>query len=734
MLLLLDFISHYVFFLKMLLLLTAAIIIISGLDDVFIDVYFWVRALYRLMFVRSRHKPLEVEALYNIPEQPFAIMIPAWQEADVIAQMLSNTLSTLDYVNYTLFVGVYQNDPATRQEVEKVIRRHKNVQIATVPNDGPTSKADCLNWILQSIVLYEQDNGLTFAGIAMHDAEDVVHRLELKLFNYLIDRKDLMQLPVFSLERKWHEFTAGHYIDEFAECHSKDLVVRESILGAVPSAGVATCFSRRAIRQLAKTNDNLVFNTDTLTEDYDISFRLKELGMTQIFLRYGVVGNVRKISPFTGRPRTIRMRDYVATREYFPNSISTAVRQKSRWLLGIVFQGWRFIGWRGNLATRYFLFRDRKGVITSLGTVSAYFLLANGMGLIALRRWYAFPPLFEVGSMPWWVLMANMGFLVNRMCQRAIFVGMLYGWEQALLSIPRMIVGNVVNFLATFRAIRLFMLHLIFGRRLVWDKTTHAYPSTAELRHMRRRLGDLLIERRVLNVADLHRALAHQKATRRPIGQTLLELGLIDDTTLAGTLAQQLGLPAAELDPREVAPELIAAVPAALARQYKVFPLNRHDNQLDLATAEPLSDAAERALSKQLGYHLVQVIVPRSDIAFALRYGFDAPALEQLFAQAKHLSHTRSLSDTQLETLWRAYRRQHILLGDLLQQQANIQAQDLQPPADQKLGDHLVATGKISAAELDQILAHQQERIGSLLDAASRLGYTTTPTSEGVPL
>ena len=51
------------------------------------------------------------------------------------------------------------------------------------------------------------------------------------LFNYLVDRKDLIQLPVYPFERKWHDFTSAHYMDEFAELHGKDILVREALAG-----------------------------------------------------------------------------------------------------------------------------------------------------------------------------------------------------------------------------------------------------------------------------------------------------------------------------------------------------------------------------------------------------------------------------------------------------------------------------------------------------------------------
>lgn len=56
--------------------------------------------------------------------------------------------------------------------------------------------------------------------------------------------------------------------------------------GQVPSAGVGTCFSRRAVTALLADGDGIAFDVQSLTEDYDIGFRLKEKGMTEIFVRF----------------------------------------------------------------------------------------------------------------------------------------------------------------------------------------------------------------------------------------------------------------------------------------------------------------------------------------------------------------------------------------------------------------------------------------------------------------
>ena len=92
-------------------------------------------------------------------------MVPAWQEYDVIAAMVEDLVRVLDYRSYTVFVGTYQNDAATIAEVERMRHRYKHLHRVEVPHDGPTCKADCLNWLVQAILHYEFEAGIEFAGV-----------------------------------------------------------------------------------------------------------------------------------------------------------------------------------------------------------------------------------------------------------------------------------------------------------------------------------------------------------------------------------------------------------------------------------------------------------------------------------------------------------------------------------------------------------------------------------------
>src|SRR3954466_14277963 len=251
-------VAHYHASLELMAAMVAVAILLSALDDVFIDLWYWTRRAVRWWSLEraGRVQPLTPEQLREREEQPIAIMVPAWKEDDGIAAMVENMAQVLEYKHYVVFVGTYCNDQETIDEVEKVARRYRKVKRVEVPHPGPTCKADCLNFVVESIFAHEQETGIQFAGVVLHDSEDVLHPLELKFYNYLLPRKDMIQLPVASLERGLGELVAGTYMDEFAEGHGKEMMVRESVAGTVPSAGVGTCFSRRALMALVGSTRN----------------------------------------------------------------------------------------------------------------------------------------------------------------------------------------------------------------------------------------------------------------------------------------------------------------------------------------------------------------------------------------------------------------------------------------------------------------------------------------------
>ncbi|MGL5185879.1 MAG: glycosyl transferase family protein, partial [Plesiomonas shigelloides] len=494
-----DAFITYLYGLKLIAITLAVLMLISGLDDLFIDVTYWTRRIKRALTVYQRHPRMHHDALYKPDEKPLAIMVPAWNETGVIGNMAELAATTLDYENYHIFVGTYPNDPDTQRDVDAVCARFVNVHKVVCARPGPTSKADCLNNILDAITQFERSANFTFAGFILHDAEDVISPLELRLFNYLVDRKDLIQIPVYPFEREWTHFTSMSYIDEFAELHGKDVPVREAIAGQVPSAGVGTCFSRRAVMALLKDGDGIAFDVQSLTEDYDIGFRLKTKGMEEIFVRFPVIPT----EPSGKRPwlQSQRSANTICVREYFPDTFTTAMRQKSRWIIGIVFQGFKTHRWSDNLTINYFLWRDRKGAISNFLSFAAMILMLQLIVLYLYQHFWPdawqFLSIFSGG--PWLktLLWLNFALMLNRIAQRIIFVTAYYGIKQGLLSVLRLFWGNLINFMANWRAITQVIQH---GdpRRVAWDKTTHDFPSVTGTNRALRPLGQILVSQGAL--------------------------------------------------------------------------------------------------------------------------------------------------------------------------------------------------------------------------------------------
>ncbi len=194
---------------------------VGGIDDFLVDILFLCRRWWRRVTIYSRH-PRMTTATLPASAQPgrIAVFVPAWGEAEVIAPMLRNALNRWRDGDYRIFVGVYPNDHATLKAVTAVAQGEDRLIICINERPGPTTKADCLNLLWRSMEREENHTGIGFKAIVLHDAEDVVHAEEIRLFDVMIDRFQLVQLPVLPLPGHggwWARAIANHYCDEFAE-------------------------------------------------------------------------------------------------------------------------------------------------------------------------------------------------------------------------------------------------------------------------------------------------------------------------------------------------------------------------------------------------------------------------------------------------------------------------------------------------------------------------------------
>jgi adsorption protein B len=440
-----------------LLWLSAWGILLSSMDDLAVDAVWLARVAFR-----------SGEALPPQPVEPgrFALLVPAWDESAVIGPMLTRLCGSIADPELRVFVGVYPNDPATRAAVEGVA--DPRVRAVVTGRPGPTTKADCLNHLCRAIVAHEEAVGARFKAVVLHDAEDVVDPASLALYDRHMPALAMVQVPVLPLPDRGARWVSGHYCDEFAEAHAKDMMVR-GVLGApVPSAGVGTAIDRDVLARLAGP-EGVPFDAASLTEDYEIGHRIHRMGLRGRMVRARVDGRL------------------VATRAYFPATVAEAVRQKSRWLTGIALSGWDRLGWGGGLATRWMLLRDRKSLFTAAVAMIAYVAAGLVVAQILLRALLMratgadLPPLVTAGSMLPGFLLFNALLLGWRLLLRAGFTAHAYGAVEGLMAVPRALLANAINFLAAAKAVERYRTAVETGHVQDWDKTRHRFPEGQEV-------------------------------------------------------------------------------------------------------------------------------------------------------------------------------------------------------------------------------------------------------------
>lgn len=102
-----------------------------------------------------------------------------------------------------------------------------------------------------------------------------------------------------------------------------------------------------------------------------------------------------------------------------------------------------------------------------------------------------------------------------------------------------------------------------------------------------KRIGEVLLERGLIQQKELEKALAHQREHGGLMGKILIELGFVSEEEIALALTAQYGFPYLPLDNYEIDAGLTAVIPEDLARQYCLIPIDRIGNALTLAMADP---------------------------------------------------------------------------------------------------------------------------------------------------
>ncbi len=153
------------------------------------------------------------------------------------------------------------------------------------------------------------------------------------------------------------------------------------------------------------------------------------------------------------------------------------------------------------------------------------------------------------------------------------------------------------------------------------------------------RIGDLLVQNRIITHDQLMTALAEQKKTGLKLGRTLIDLNFINETDLLNFLSRQLQIPFIDITQYQRHEETITQLPETLARRFRVIMLENNEHDVLLAMADPTDLMGIDELTRIIKKRIRQAVVRESDLL---------KVIDQSYRKTGEISNLAGLLDEEL--------------------------------------------------------------------------------------
>jgi MSHA biogenesis protein MshE len=114
------------------------------------------------------------------------------------------------------------------------------------------------------------------------------------------------------------------------------------------------------------------------------------------------------------------------------------------------------------------------------------------------------------------------------------------------------------------------------------------------------RLGDLLLEKKLISEQQLQEALAEQRTSGRKLGRVLIDIGAVSEADLHTCLAAYLNIPFVDLAHMSLDPKIVGKLPESHARRHRALVLKEDARGYLVGMADPTDLFAFDELSRLL--------------------------------------------------------------------------------------------------------------------------------------
>ena len=133
-----------------------------------------------------------------------------------------------------------------------------------------------------------------------------------------------------------------------------------------------------------------------------------------------------------------------------------------------------------------------------------------------------------------------------------------------------------------------------------------------------KQLGELLLEKGLINQAQLDKVVKVQKEKGGLIGQIFVALGYVKEEEIAQVLTVQYGFPYLPLESYDISEEMIKLIPENVARQYNLIAIDKIGTLLTISMSNPLNMQAVEDIEMLSGCKVQVFISTMTDITNAV--------------------------------------------------------------------------------------------------------------------
>ncbi len=163
------------------------------------------------------------------------------------------------------------------------------------------------------------------------------------------------------------------------------------------------------------------------------------------------------------------------------------------------------------------------------------------------------------------------------------------------------------------------------------------------------RIGDLLVDHKLISEGQLSAALADQKSSGRKLGQVLIENGYISEEKFLDFLSRQLDVPYIDLKQYQYQKDVVRLLPETLARRYRAIVLADRKTGLLVGMADPSDIFAYDDIHKILKRPMSLALIREKDLLAAMDTVYRRE--DEITSLAEELDEELSETDIDLDQL-----------------------------------------------------------------------------------